>query len=478
MIDIDIYRQRIGCHHPRISNFYCKPSTKNIDNLCFGMKKTICLGFITLFMFSIGCAEFELQERALNLSQPCYVGQNGRLVVHVVRGYLLLAKSAEIVDFNFEARYLHGNIQKKKGIINMHLNIRSLQSKVVEVKNLIKEHNPHIFGISESELFKDRIDENILKIPGYDVMFPKSWSMHGYARILVYVRKSFKCQQVFDLQDNRVQSIWLKGGYKNCKDIYFCHTYREHLSQESSFVQQQYLCTLLDQWESATIHNGAQEPNETHICGDLNIDVFKDKWLQSDYPLVILSRLIKNVCHANNFHQLVQDVTRVQFNSVANTVEASCIDHIYTNTKYRCSTPSIISFGGSDHDLIKYTRYSKIPRIPVRVVYKRSYKNFDKSKFLRDMNQMDWTDVFLCWDVNDATETFTQKFKYILNQHAPWTRIQERKNFAPWLTNDTKRMIKERDQCKFEAKALAKGSTEVCQAQSQLWAQYKKSEIG
>ena len=124
------------------------------------------------------------------------------------------------------------------------------------------------------------------------IMFPKSWSLHSYARILVYVRKSFKCRQIFDLQDDRVQSIWLKGGYKNCKEIYFCHTYREHLSQETSFIQQQYLSTLLDQWEAAVVYNGAQEPNETHICGDLNIDVYQDKWLQSDYPLVRLSRLI------------------------------------------------------------------------------------------------------------------------------------------------------------------------------------------
>ena len=50
-----------------------------------------------------------------------------------------------IIDFNFEARYLHGNIQKQKGILNMHLNIRSLRYKVYEVKQLIKQHNPSIF---------------------------------------------------------------------------------------------------------------------------------------------------------------------------------------------------------------------------------------------------------------------------------------------------------------------------------------------
>ena len=91
--------------------------------------------------------------------------------------------SKTIVDHNFLARYQYGNIiQKKKGILNMHLNIRSLRYKVPEVKHVIKQNNPNILGISEAELFKDRIDEICLKIPGYDILFPKSWEQHGYAR--------------------------------------------------------------------------------------------------------------------------------------------------------------------------------------------------------------------------------------------------------------------------------------------------------
>ena len=54
---------------------------------------------------------------------------------------------------NFLAKYRNGN-RSKKGIHNMHLNIRSLSNKMSEVKNLLKEHNPHIFGISECELRK------------------------------------------------------------------------------------------------------------------------------------------------------------------------------------------------------------------------------------------------------------------------------------------------------------------------------------
>ena len=64
---------------------------------------------------------------------------------------------------NYQARMLHGNI--KKGIINMHVNIRSIYNKMSEVKNLLKKENPHILGISEAELKKNH-DINTLKVPG------------------------------------------------------------------------------------------------------------------------------------------------------------------------------------------------------------------------------------------------------------------------------------------------------------------------
>ena len=261
-----------------------------------------------------------------------------------------------IVDHNFEARYLHGNIQKQKGILNMHLNIRSLRYKVYEVKQLIKQHNPSIFGLSECEIKRDRVDEKDLKVPGYDILFPKSWAQHGYARVIVYVKKTFKYQQIPELEDDVVQSIWLKGSQRNSKDIYFCHGYREHLSGAGTAAQRNYLATFLEQWEAATQYGGRAEPNEVHISGDMNIDVYQERWLHPDYHLVTLSRLIKAACDLNNFHQLVKEITRLQFNSVSNSTSMSTIDHVYTNAKFRCSDVKVTSFGDSDHDLISYTR--------------------------------------------------------------------------------------------------------------------------
>ena len=137
------------------------------------------------------------------------------------------------------------------------------------------------------------------------------------------------------------------------------------------------------------------EPNEVQICGDMNIDTYQGRWLLPNYSLITLSRMIKSICDQNNFHQLVKDITRLQFNSVTNTTTLSTIDHVYTNTRFRCSDVKVISFGDSDHDIISYTRYSKNPPIPARIICKRSYKEFDSSAFLSDVAKIDWSGVVL-----------------------------------------------------------------------------------
>ena len=138
----------------------------------------------------------------------------------------------------------------------MHLNIRSLRYKMHEVKQVVKQNNPNILGISECEIKKETVDEKSLKVPGYDILFPKSWEEHGHARVVVYVKKTFKYQQVPELQDDKVQSVWIKGGQRNCKEIFFCHVYREHLTGQGSAAQCRYMNTLLGQWEAATEYGG------------------------------------------------------------------------------------------------------------------------------------------------------------------------------------------------------------------------------
>ena len=371
---------------------------------------------------------------------------------------------------NFLARYLHGNI--KRGIKNIHVNVRSLYRKMAEVKNLIREEKPHIIGLSECELRKSHHNESSLKLPGYELLLPKSWEMYGKAIFLVYFKKSLEYEHLAD-----VQSIWVRAGFKNTRKIYYSHKYREHTSTlgSSMAAQRSALDRMLLQWEEAVVHGSSGTPNEVHIAGDLNLDSLNGRWLETGYSLVTLGRMVVDCCNTNNFTQMVDKVTRVQFNSIRNETATSCIDHLYCNAKHRISSVRVVTFGASDHDAIAYTRFSKEPTPPARTIRKISYKNFIEDDFIRDVSRLDFTDVYCSREVDGAADLLTAKLVDVLNFHAPWIVFQQRKHFSPWLSPETQQLMKERDMFKEQAKAMActegrAASTE----QAELWIKYKK----
>ena len=153
-----------------------------------------------------------------------------------------------------------------------------LENKVSEKKNVINELKPHLFSVSECELRKNSPNFNIekLKVPGYNIHFPKSWDIHGYARVILYYKKTFECPRIYELEDEHLQSIWVKFGFKNSKAGYYCHTYREYNSNLGNTLQAQKekLFLLVDMCEQALNHGS---PNEVYILGDMNLDSYKDR---------------------------------------------------------------------------------------------------------------------------------------------------------------------------------------------------------
>ena len=232
---------------------------------------------------------------------------------------------------------------------------------------------------------------------------------------------------------------------------------------------------FVDQCENALIHGNPAEPDEIFILGDMNLDSFKDRWLQRDYSLYCLAQIIHEFCNSNNVSQLVTEITRAQYNSVAKKTDISCLDHIYTNCKYKCSVPTVTNFGDSDHNIVGFTRLSKEPPAPTRTIRKRSYKYFDKEQFLEDLSEVDWNEVLACRGVDEAVTCFKLKFKYVLNMHAPWTMFQQRKNFKPWITKETKVMMVKRDELKNKAVGLAASNTneEASDEEIKAWKEYR-----
>ena len=96
------------------------------------------------------------------------------------------------------------------------------------------------------------------------------------------------------------------------------------------------------------------------------------------------------------------------------------------------------------------TKYSREVRTQPKTIKKRCYRNFDVENFLNDIlinvNNGSFRTVLQIQNINEASCVFSGIFRTILNRHAPLKVIQIRNNFCPWISNETKTLIHERDQ--------------------------------
>ena len=95
---------------------------------------------------------------------------------------------------------------------------------------------------------------------------------------------------------------------------------------------------------------------------------------------------------------------------------------------------------------------------------------------MHDLAEVDWTDVLTCRGVDEAVSCFTSKFKYVLDMHAPWTVFQERKNYKPWISKETKLMMDKRDELKKKAVEISANNSEneATDEEKEAWQRYRK----
>ena len=127
-----------------------------------------------------------------------------------------------------------------------------------------------------------------------------------------------------------------------------------------------------------------------------------------------------------------------------NVVSKSCIDHCYTNVPEKVSKPEVVSVGTSDHLGVVITKYAKVEKSKPQTVKKRSYKCFKVEEFLTEVFESKINEaVKACDDIDSAAEVFEKMFRQIIDAHAPIKVFQMRKNYTPYLSEETKLLMKE-----------------------------------
>ena len=90
-----------------------------------------------------------------------------------------------------------------------------------------------------------------------------------------------------------------------------------------------------------------------------------------------------------------------------------------------------------------------------KTIKKRNYKNFSAPEFLNYVNDHvangSFARVLDNNNIGEASALFSGIFGSILNRHAPLKVFQVRNNYTAWISNESKQMIKARDDLRREA---------------------------
>ena len=361
-------------------------------------------------------------------------------------------------NHNFLARYKYGNI-RKNGIKLAHWNQGPgfLSTKRGEIENIINGYRPHILGISEGTFYPSHDVANV-EIENYDVFFSKSLSnpQLNYSRLAVYVHKDLSIKVRDDLMNDTFNSVWIECGLPRQKKILVCNLYRQwqipNKNSASVPCQLERFVSFLDQWEQA-IATG----REIYILGDFNLDFihFGRNNLPANTQSARLRPLVQQLLDRvvpHGFVQLVSVFTRAWPNQ-----EPSGLDHFWTNRPEKLSQVQARWGGGSDHKIIFATRYTTAQISKPRLVRKRSYKHFDPLQFIDALRRVSWWPVYSeCFNCENAAAYFTEKLNEILNEMAPIRTFQIRTKYIPWMSQETKDMIEERNKVQKEASSSNK----------------------
>ena len=214
------------------------------------------------------------------------------------------------------------------------------------------------------------------------------------------------------------------------------------LGDNSSQVER--LKRQISHWK--TLHAGGRD---TIVLGDANLCALK--WEEENFQYKELALQIQEYLLETSSYQLVKEPTRLG-NTTGEGVSATCIDHCYTNVPEKIKSIQVVGAGNSDHLGVVIKKFTKFPVSKPQSVKKRNYKEFDIGNFLTDIYNSDINTIVTgASTIDTAAEAFENIFKSTLNAHAPMKVFHMRKNYSPFLSEETKELILNRKALQEEA---------------------------
>lgn len=295
------------------------------------------------------------------------------------------------------------------------LNIRSLLPSLHELRNLILHNSFDIFCICESWLHNG-IDDNLINIDGYK-LYRKDRGYRG-GGVCIYASNSLNTSLIYT--NNNTEQLWISLKKKR-ENIVIGVSYRPP-SQDIEY--------FLSEFEDVL---SIISPDATNIIctGDFNINLYNLNNLHVENLYSVLDEF--------NLSQIVDSPTRIT------STTATLIDLIIILNAENVLEKGVIDSEVSDHQLVycKVKVYGK--HNESKIVTYRNFKNFNYNNFEQDLFNIPFFQIFDFNDIDSKVNFLVYNLIQLFNRHAPIITSKCTKQYAPWLTDVLKTMMKLRD---------------------------------
>ena len=334
---------------------------------------------------------------------------------------------------------------KQKGLHFLHLNARSILPKMTDLRLLANKCNATVIGVSETWL-DNSVSDNEISIDGYAV-YRKDRSRSG-GGVCIYVKSELCSNRKPEMESDDLEAIWIEISLPKTKPIIIGVGYRPPRQ-----------CDFFSKLESSFLKCDRLSESEVYFLGDFNVNLFAQNNSNSLY------KSLREWSSIFDFHQIIAEATRETDHS------STLLDHIYVSSKDHIAQSGVLNYGLSDHSVIFCTR--KIARgfhKGHKTVKVRSLKNYSVDGFNSELNQTDWSDLFLCQDVNEAMCIFNNKLLAVLDKVAPIKQVRIKQNSEPWVTSQILDAINHRDSLyyKFRKHKSSDLYSDYCQARNKV----------
>ena len=311
----------------------------------------------------------------------------------------------------------------KHGFRIGHLNINHIMNKMADVTEIVQnsqntDRDFHMFCFSESRL-NDHIDDKEVSIAGFHII-RKDALDRKETGLIVYINEHVSFKRLTRYEEYGIECVWLEVKMKKSSPILVGFLYRNP-SEPANWVDK-FVCMMDSVW---------LESKEIILMGDFNIDLSK------------ANKLWTETFSLFNLSQIIDSPTRVTPSS------RTLIDHIYSSTPSHIQEVCVPVLGVSDHYPVCCTwskKGVKIPKLGHTLLIYRSFAKFNEDKYIGDLRNAPFSDVYNHTDPDDALNTWYSFFNKILDKHAPQKMKRTKHPVKPeWLTPEIRDAMRHRD---------------------------------